>query len=447
MKKESGVSSVVGVVLLLSLVIVTASILGFVLSSATYNAVDSTPNVIFTTSEDPSMLYNGGGDILYKDKLEFYAGGYNVNSYISIDDSLDWTEWHTGQAITISYDGYSVSDLAIVALDSRGNGYLVYDGPTADPIPSGNPVPDVTPVPTPAPVKPDASFTLTSVDHGENVSMGILPSSLANTKDHFVVMGMEWIDSYWVYGWHYNDWGWWVYGWYQVPGYWEKYTDVEFTAVETEGVTYSWSSTGPDSQVDDSASNPAYVRFNTSGDYTIMLEVTNTTSGLSNSSTQTVSVRNPGITVLAWILRDGSGTGWNSPYFQVDNRSSSWSTDYKWQLMVDRNGNNEYNLEFKIGLYEDDVTSSQTISLNRWYHVVGTFEQTEGDNYLNLYVNGQHKDHKPTSDSPAENKGRYISVDKKYFEYDPPLLYEIPFAMTKTEIQDVYNVEINLPKS
>ncbi len=141
------------------------------------------PNVIFTTSEDLYMLYNGGGDILYKDKLDFYAGGYNINSFITMDGA-SWTDWHTGQAITISYGGYTVSDLAIVARDSYGKAYLVYMDPTADPIPRGKPVPDVTPAPTPTPVKPDASFTLTSVSVGQEVSPLLLPSSLAGTADH-----------------------------------------------------------------------------------------------------------------------------------------------------------------------------------------------------------------------------------------------------------------------
>ncbi|HKL97164.1 MAG TPA: type IV pilin, partial [Methanocorpusculum sp.] len=66
MKNESGVSSVVGVVLLLLLVIVASSIMAVVLSTATNEAVDSTPNAMFTISDDPQILYHGGGDVLYK---------------------------------------------------------------------------------------------------------------------------------------------------------------------------------------------------------------------------------------------------------------------------------------------------------------------------------------------------------------------------------------------
>ena len=151
MKKESGVSSVVGVVLLLVLVVVTAATLGFILSSATYDAVDSMPNVIFTTSEDPYMLYHGGGDILYKNQLKFYAYGGSVTNQISIDGNTAWSVWHTGQVLQCG--SIPVSELAIVAVDSYGKEYLVYMGPTADPIPSGKPVPDVTPAPQATPTQ------------------------------------------------------------------------------------------------------------------------------------------------------------------------------------------------------------------------------------------------------------------------------------------------------
>jgi len=453
MIRESGVSNVVGVVLLLFLVMVTSAVLGLVLSSATYDAVDTTPDVIFTVSEDPYLLYHGGGDILYKNDLVFYAGGDDVSGSIFLEGKGDswsniWTDWHTGQAIKISDGRHSASDLAIVALDSRGNAYLVYNGPTADPIPSGKPVPDVTPkptvTPTPVPVKPDASFTLTLVNVGQEVSPLLLPDSLVSTANHFVVM--EWIDKLtWV-----NDFWLPFIGW---VGHWKGgYTTyVEFTAVETEGVTYSWSSTGPDSHMDDSTSNPAYVRFNTTGDYSITLEVTNTTSGVSNSSIQTVSVRNPGITVMTWIKHDGwservTSNYYYYPSFETYNNLSSWS--HKWGFTghsstYSRNNNNNYDLVFKLGGTSASVQSNSII-LNKdtWYHVTGTFEETEEYNSLNLYFNGQNKDDYTTSSSLVYTVERKSNLDTKiHFVNDERLSYEIPFAMTAAEIQNVYNAE------
>jgi len=421
MKKDSGLSNVVGVVLLLSLVIVTASILGFVLSSATYDAVDSTPNVIFTTSEDPYMLYNGGGDILYKDKLEFYAGGYNVNSYISLVDSgvtkSDWTEWHTGQAIKISYDGYSVSDLAIVTLDSYGKEYLVYDGPTADPIPSGNPVPDVTPVPTPAPVKPDASFTLTSVDVGQEVSLSLLPSSLANTSDYFVVM--EGIQEWWPV-WSYT---------YEA--------DVTFTA-NADGMLYAWSvSSGAD--IEDDISRSSTVTFEESGLYNVTLTVTNTTSGLSNSSTQTVSVRNPGLTVMTWVTTTQNN---NVNVFAYHGSNIYYP---QWKLGVVNAGRNSKGYRMTINLdynlYTVDTYAGYPAK-NTWYHVTGTYD--EWDSELNLFVKHDRTSQQNSvtrSGSLTDFGGGTTWGGINQFTCDSDYSYEIPFAMTAEEIQTVYDAE------
>ena len=161
MKKESGLSNVVGVVLLLFLVIVTASVLGLILSSATYDAVDSTPNVIFTTSKDPYMLYNGGGDILYKNRLVFYSNGVDITDDISINSTNTWTEWHTGQAIELPA-GYYVANLMIIALDSLGREQLLFQGSgvVMTPLPTTTITPTITSTVTPTPT-PTPTVTIT----------------------------------------------------------------------------------------------------------------------------------------------------------------------------------------------------------------------------------------------------------------------------------------------
>ncbi len=162
MKNESGVSSVVGVVLLLLLVIVVSSILALTLSTATQNAIDSTPNVVFTLSENASLLYHNGGDVLYKDRLKFYSNGLDITKNISIDSTNTWTEWHTGQAIELPAGNY-VSNLTIIALDTLGRDQLLFRGSgvpvTPSPTPTGTstatstvtPTPTPTPIPTPSP--------------------------------------------------------------------------------------------------------------------------------------------------------------------------------------------------------------------------------------------------------------------------------------------------------
>jgi len=140
MKNESAVSSVVGVVLLLLLVVLAASVIGITLSTATQNAAESTPNVIFAPSANPQMLYHSGGDILYKNRLVFYNNGVDITDLTQINGDDAWVEWRTGQAIDLP-SGYSVSNLTIIALDNLGREQLLYRG-------SGVPT---TPLPTPEP--------------------------------------------------------------------------------------------------------------------------------------------------------------------------------------------------------------------------------------------------------------------------------------------------------
>ncbi|WP_052319944.1 type IV pilin [Methanocorpusculum bavaricum] len=171
MKNESGVSSVVGVVLLLLLVVLAASVIGVTLSMATQNAAESTPNVIFTPSASSQMLYHSGGDILYKNRLVFYNNGVDITDLTSIDGDDAWVEWRTGQAVQLPGSN-SVSNLTIIALDNLGREQLLYRGsgvpttplptpttptptvtptttPTTTPTPTITPTPTVTPTPTP----------------------------------------------------------------------------------------------------------------------------------------------------------------------------------------------------------------------------------------------------------------------------------------------------------
>ncbi|ABN07633.1 hypothetical protein Mlab_1468 [Methanocorpusculum labreanum Z] len=195
MKNEFGVSSVVGVVLLLLLVVLAASVIGLTLSAATQNAVESTPNVQFIPSVDPQMLYHGGGDVLYKDRLKLYANGVDITDTVSIDSMTTWTEWRTGQAIELP-DDYYVANLTIIALDTLGRDQLLYRGsgvavtplptptttstPTVTPTPTPTtPTPTVTPTPTPEPT-PNPYYTVGS-DHADGfATVGELVESLNN---------------------------------------------------------------------------------------------------------------------------------------------------------------------------------------------------------------------------------------------------------------------------
>ena len=399
MKNELGVSSVVGVVLLLLLVVLAASVIGLTLSAATQNAVESTPNVQFILSADPQMLYHGGGDILYKDRLKFYDNGVDITSDVSIDSDDAWTEWRTGQAITLP-DDYYVANLTIIAVDTLGRDQLLYRGSGVV----------VTPVPTPTHL-PDAAFTW-QVDFGSEVPHASLPSWL--TADVYILT-----DEGLIWDWFWPHWGW--------------YSDVEFTAVENSAdVDYAWSSTGP------SISNPhgriTEMRFEDTGSYSVTLTVTNSYG--SNSSTKTFSVRNPGLTAMTWVTSDKTSR------IGVFGINESWR--YRWALYIPTNTYQGYSMSVELddlfGQTSSSVHSYVTIPhKNTWYHIAGTYEQTDSLNNLNIYFNGDNKRSESASGALYDAHGATTWSKTNSFYCDTS--YEIPFALTPAEIAAVYNSE------
>ena len=192
--------------------------------------------------------------------------------------------------------------------------------------------------------------------------------------------------------------------------------------------------------------------FDESGLYTVTLNVTNNTSGLSNSSTQTISVRNPGITAMMWIEHDGwfekVKKEYHYPSFDAYNYLYS---DYKWKFAgessTNKVNNNKYNLEFNLGSSSGSVQETDVIlNANTWYHVTGTFEESRRSiftfDYLHIYINGSIEGTSTTFSSLAyTDEGVFYFDNTSHFNYDSNLSYNIPFAMTEAEIHNVYDDE------
>ena len=393
MKNELGVSSVVGVVLLLLLVIVASSIMAVVLSTATNEAVDSTPNALFTISNNNQTLYHGGGDVLYKDRLVFYSNGLDITSDIKIDSEKSWATWHTGQAIQLPANHY-VANLIIIALDSLGREQLLFKGSDVVSIP----LPTYTgPIPAPTPT-PNAAFTWEVVKDGAKVPKTGLPS-LFNADGYIVTTGSQ--------------------------------PEVKFTAVENGiGVIYNWLC--PGAVIDNSNIRSPKMRFSESGSYSVTLTVTN--GSVSNSSTQTFSTRKLGVTAMTWVLSTNKN---NKGIFAS---SKSGSND-RWNLNV-ADLLYGYTMKMYAGplLLASSIPSYQTIpEANTWYHVTGTYENTFGE-HLIIYFNGGNKIRKITK------YGEFSGIFGETIWGSPPEFtcdssYEIPFALTSTEIKSVYDAE------
>lgn len=90
----------------------------------------------------------------------FYDNSEDITYQTQINGDGSWTEWRTGQAIELP-DGYYVTNLTIIALDSLGRDQLLYRGSGA----ISTPLPTYTVMPTPEPT-PNPYYTVGS-DHAD----------------------------------------------------------------------------------------------------------------------------------------------------------------------------------------------------------------------------------------------------------------------------------------
>ena len=417
MKNELGVSSVVGVVLLLLLVIVASSIMAVVLSTATNEAVDSTPNALFTISNNNQTLYHGGGDVLYKNRLVFYSNGLDITSDIKIDSEKSWATWHTGQAIQLPANHY-VANLIIIALDSLGREQLLFKGSDVVSIP----LPTYTgPIPTPAPTPtspPNAEFTWI-VATGTDFLKTNLP--FPSTTDAYVILS-------------------------------GSQSQVVFKAVENgTDVTYSWSC--PGATINNTNIRSPMMTFTTAGSYQVTLTVSNTFSPA--SSTKTFTILNPGVTTMLWIRQDGwYKYNWVPVYYWKPTFESYnyKGPQFKWIFTVGYDNywlrNEKFNLKFNLGGSPNSVNFNDfTLDKDKWYHVTGTFESNKNPNIIKMYVDGSLKGTSTTTYTLAytDEGARYFD-ETNHFAYSHIRFHEIPFALTPTEILSVYNAEVGLPK-
>jgi len=232
-----------------------------------------------------------------------------------------------------------------------------------------------------------------------------------------------------------------------VPDQISKQATVVFTAEESSPDTaYFW--TGGNGQTADT--REASFVYDTAGIYTVQLGVRNTTSGSTGTSSLLLSVRDPGITSLAWVKRDmpitggilarttGSGTGLSS-------NAGGWAFQY--------DDPRYFGIEFKVVL-TDSVNKSFHHARSRvemvpgsWYHTAGIVNQS-GTNpleTLQIYVNGEDHTHITSSEINIVGK-RYLepvrSTVNRNLSFDVSSYSEVPFPLTSAEIAAIYTAEL-----
>ncbi|MCK9313103.1 MAG: type IV pilin [Methanocorpusculum sp.] len=223
--------------------------------------------------------------------------------------------------------------------------------------------------------------------------------------------------------------------------------DLTFTAEESSAdMAYSWTS-GNGQTADIRAAEFIY---NTTGLYTVRLDIQNTTSGDTGTSSKIIAVRDPGVTALTWVKRNSENlTGvyiakTRLTGVSLSNISGGWLLQYDTYSV--------FRINFKV-VFTNSTTntfnhihSGKIMVPGTWYHTAGVVNQsgTNTEETLRIYVNGEY----PTSptyqgDDPTGKK-YLVSADAGIhtnLSFNISSYSEVPFPLSDVEIKSIYNAE------
>jgi PKD repeat protein len=223
---------------------------------------------------------------------------------------------------------------------------------------------------------------------------------------------------------------------------------VNFTAEENStDMTYSWIS-GNGQTAD--TKNPAFI-YNTPGLYTVRLDIQNTTSGDTGTSSRIIAVRNPGLTAMTWVKRNSENL--TGPYIAKTKKDlglvlkdggwvlQNYFAGFEFKVVFTNSSTNTYN----------QIRSGIIMVPGTWYHTAGVVNQsgTNTEETLRIYVNGEY----PTSptyqgDNPTGKK--YLEPGDGAIRTNPSFnvssYSEVPFPLSDTEIKSIYTAELGNPR-
>ena len=223
---------------------------------------------------------------------------------------------------------------------------------------------------------------------------------------------------------------------------------VRFTAEENStDMAYSW--TGGNGQTADTRA-AAFI-YNTPGLYTVRLDIQNTTSGDTGTSSKIIAVRNPGVTALTWVKRNSENlTGVYIAKTKNDLglvlKDGGWVLQnyfagFEFKVVFNNSSMNTYN----------QIRSGVLMVTGTWYHTAGVVNQsgTNTKEMLRIYVNGEYPP-SPTyqGDDPAGKK--YLELTTGSIHKNPSFnissYSEVPFPLSDTEIKSIYTTEAGDPR-
>ncbi len=409
-RRENGVSPVIAALLILALTILLVGI--FAAGILSMNNVDSAPIAGITISEKNGII-----------TLTHFSGDtFPAGEYAILVNDVDQTRKFHGDVVDFSpgtklvWDRGTTQPLLVVSVVYTGSGGAVV---VAEKRFSSSNINQI-----------HAAFTA-MVTEGKNatsqVKVGVsgakpLPGVIADLADVWVVLDQV-----------------------------SDQATVEFTAEESSpDMEFSW--TGGNGQTADTRA-AAFV-YDTAGTYTVRLDIRNVTSGEVGISSMKISVRDPGVTAMAWIKRDSLVTGGivartTTGGTGLDTKSGGWALQYY---------NSSYaGVEFKVILTNSGVNNDSQIRSKAemipgiWYNAAGVVDQsgTTTEETLRIYVNGTYPT-SPTFQGINPTGKKYLvspnAVIRQNLSFNVASYSEVPFPLSGPEITAVYAAEKDDPR-
>ena len=226
---------------------------------------------------------------------------------------------------------------------------------------------------------------------------------------------------------------------------------VKFTAEESSpDLEFSWTS-GNGQTADTQAA--AFV-YDTAGTYTVRLDIRNVTSGEVGTSSMKISVRDPGVTAMAWVKRDSLVTG--GIVARTTGNIVPIKADGGWQIQYDNISN--FRIVFKVVLTNTSSLVNSYYQIHSkiemvpmtWYHAAGVVNQrgTTKEETLRIYVDGVYPA-SPEYQGDPTGKKYLVSASatiKTNSSFNVSSYSEVPFPLNGAEIAAVYAAEKDDPR-